>query len=247
MKTSSFLKIALFAVAFSCPGKLLLVAQNPPPPPPAQFGGPDRAPRFHPPPNPLMEALDTNHDGVLSADEIASAAASLKKLDKNGDGQLTQDELRPPPPGGRGGPPRGQPGPGNPGANPGGFREESAARLPPGPPPSAGGDPATDAGAHAPAAAIRAQRPPPRLEDDPVAARLDKAVPAPSGQGSQPAGTPHSLFDLLDTNHDGTLSEEELRNAPALLRQLDLKSVTLPDAGPVQRGDRRPSPPAATP
>ena len=52
-----------------------------------------------------MEALDTNHDGILSADEIANASASLKKLDRNGDGQLTEDELRPPPhPGGPGGP-----------------------------------------------------------------------------------------------------------------------------------------------
>ena len=47
------------------------------------------------PPNPLMEALDTNRDGMLSAEEIANAPASLKKLDKNGDGKLTSDELRP--------------------------------------------------------------------------------------------------------------------------------------------------------
>jgi len=47
-----------------------------------------------------MATLDTNHDGVLSAEEIANAAASLLKLDKNGDGKLTQDEMRPPRPGG---------------------------------------------------------------------------------------------------------------------------------------------------
>ncbi|HTJ79534.1 MAG TPA: EF-hand domain-containing protein [Rariglobus sp.] len=40
--------------------------------------------------------FDTNHDGVISADEIAHAAAALRKLDKNGDGKLTPDELRPP-------------------------------------------------------------------------------------------------------------------------------------------------------
>jgi hypothetical protein len=40
-------------------------------------------------------ALDTNHDGQLSADEIANASASLLTLDKNGDGILTHDELCP--------------------------------------------------------------------------------------------------------------------------------------------------------
>jgi hypothetical protein len=48
-----------------------------------------------PPPSPLMEALDANHDGIIDADEIANASAALKKLDKNGDGKLTPDELRP--------------------------------------------------------------------------------------------------------------------------------------------------------
>jgi hypothetical protein len=65
-------------------------------------GGPP--PDKHRPPPPvsfLMQALDTNHDGVLDAEEIANASASLLKLDKNGDGKLTADELRPtgPPPG----------------------------------------------------------------------------------------------------------------------------------------------------
>ena len=61
-------------------------------------GGPEGGRR---PPPPIIAALDLNHDGVISADEIAKAPESLKKLDKNGDGQLTPDELRPPrPPGG---------------------------------------------------------------------------------------------------------------------------------------------------
>jgi hypothetical protein len=66
--------------------------------------GPDDQPRegarFHhrmvPPP--LVVTLDANHDGTLSADEIANASAALKNLDKNGDGQLTREELLPPPP-----------------------------------------------------------------------------------------------------------------------------------------------------
>lgn len=42
----------------------------------------------------LVTALDTNKDGVLSADEIANAPASLRTLDTNKDGQLTPDEYR---------------------------------------------------------------------------------------------------------------------------------------------------------
>jgi hypothetical protein len=57
-----------------------------------------------PPPDPLMLALDVNHDGVIDANEIANAPAALKTLDKNGDGKLTRDELRPPRPLNAGGP-----------------------------------------------------------------------------------------------------------------------------------------------
>lgn len=42
--------------------------------------------------SPILNAVDTNQDGVLSAAEIAGSAAQLKKLDKNGDGKLTRDE-----------------------------------------------------------------------------------------------------------------------------------------------------------
>ena len=49
---------------------------------------------------PIIQALDTNHDGIIDATEIANASAALKTLDKNGDGQLTTDEYLPPlPPG----------------------------------------------------------------------------------------------------------------------------------------------------
>ena len=46
------------------------------------------------PPPRLMEAIDTNHDGVLSADEIQRAPEAIRKLDKNGDGRVEADELR---------------------------------------------------------------------------------------------------------------------------------------------------------
>lgn len=46
-------------------------------------------------PNPLFEALDSDGDGVISAEELQNAAAALKKLDRDGDGKLTREEVRP--------------------------------------------------------------------------------------------------------------------------------------------------------
>ena len=48
--------------------------------------------------DPLFRALDTNQDGVISADELAAATTTLKSLDANHDGQLSADETRPAPP-----------------------------------------------------------------------------------------------------------------------------------------------------
>src|SRR5712664_601246 len=47
------------------------------------------------PPSPLLNALDTNHDGAISGKEMDGAPAALRTLDKNNDGQLTRDEIRP--------------------------------------------------------------------------------------------------------------------------------------------------------
>jgi hypothetical protein len=67
------------------------------PPPPHPPGADSRQPAgFHPrPPPPLIAALDTDSDGILSADEIDKATQALKSLDKNGDGQLTEAEVHP--------------------------------------------------------------------------------------------------------------------------------------------------------
>ena len=51
--------------------------------------------RHGPPPSALFAALDANHDGVISADEIANAPASLKTLLKNGATELKREDLRP--------------------------------------------------------------------------------------------------------------------------------------------------------
>lgn len=63
---------------------------------------PDRRP---PPVPPFIAIFDTDHDGVLSADEVSAASEALGKLDRNGDGEITRDEMRPPPPQDDGGKP----------------------------------------------------------------------------------------------------------------------------------------------
>ncbi len=89
-------------------------------------GGPDGRPRF---PNPVLEAIDADKNGELSAEEIANAATALKTLDKNSDGKLDMVEMRPNFEGmgrGFGGPP-GAPGFG--GGQGGGGSEEMMNRL----------------------------------------------------------------------------------------------------------------------
>jgi Ca2+-binding EF-hand superfamily protein len=43
----------------------------------------------------VLQALDADHDGMLSAAEILAAPAALTALDRNGDGELTPDEMEP--------------------------------------------------------------------------------------------------------------------------------------------------------
>ena len=59
-----------------------------------QGGGPG-GPGGARPSMPIIEVLDADHDGVISADEIKNAAAALQSLDKNKDGKLTEEEYRP--------------------------------------------------------------------------------------------------------------------------------------------------------
>ena len=114
------IKLAAFVLTLTVPA--LSMAQSPEgdrpdgPPPEGrqernQEGGPDGRPRF---PNPVLEAIDADKNGELSAEEIANAATALKTLDKNSDGKLDMAETRPnfegmgrgfggPPGGGQGG------------------------------------------------------------------------------------------------------------------------------------------------
>jgi hypothetical protein len=83
---------AAFATAFAQPP-----AGRDGPPPPGRGDG-------------LRDALDTNGDHELDADEIKNASVNLAKADKNGDGTIDHDEFRPPlPPIPRGGGFRGPP------------------------------------------------------------------------------------------------------------------------------------------
>lgn len=119
-----------FAALLSIAGTTYVMAQPPADGPPRGPGNPggqggQRGPGPGGPRSQLMEALDTDKDGTLSADELKNATTSLAKLDKNNDGKLTQEEIRPQQRGGgqgrpqqggpqQGGPrqPQGQPGAG---------------------------------------------------------------------------------------------------------------------------------------
>jgi Ca2+-binding EF-hand superfamily protein len=145
--------------------------------------------------SPILNAIDTNQDGVLSADEIAAAPAALRKLDKNGDGKLTRDEagipmnLLPGRGGGRGGG-RGE-GRGE-GRGPGEGREQET----PAPPPSADDLTATL-----------------MMFDANHNGQLEKSEVPERFQG---------LFERGDTNHDGILTKDEIVALATASRQMKL-------------------------
>jgi hypothetical protein len=181
-------KLMIIALALSLPvGSLLAQNDGPPhdgPPPDGSTNGPAGGHRHRPPPMPIIQALDANHDGIISAAEIANAPAALKTLDKNGDGQLTMDEYMPPRPQGGGGPDGGGFGGGGPGGS-----------GPDGPPPGDNAN-APGQGKH--------HRPVP-----PIIAALDT-----NGDGiisaDEIANASASLLKL-DKNGDGQLTMDELR------------------------------------
>lgn len=154
-------------------------------------------------PMPLIVALDRDHNGEISAQEIAGAAEALKTLDRNSDGKLTPDELHPQggpgagprveggPGGGEGAPGRVRPGrgEGEPRRGPGGPRGEGE----PGAGPERPGRPGGPGGMPIPPvlAALDTDR------DGELSAREIASAPA--------------ALKTLDKNSDGKLTHEELR------------------------------------
>lgn len=174
--------------------------------------------------DPILSALDTDHDGVISAAEIDNAPAALRKLDKNGDGQITADEVRPVfegegrERGGRGRENR-EPDPSeqlvqtlmafdknNDGKI---SRDELPERM-------QGlmdrGD--TNKDGFLSAEEIRA------LARAQAAENTEVAAPEREERREGPP-RPNMVFAALDTNHDGVVSADEIAHAAAALRTLD--------------------------
>jgi Ca2+-binding EF-hand superfamily protein len=196
--------------------------------------------------SPILNAIDVNHDGTISAAELRDAPARLKTLDTNGDGKLTRDEAAVPF-GGRGG--RGPGGPGGPGGREGrGEGGRGEVEAPPIPGPTADellasllnydknkdgkleksevperlqgmfdrGD--TDKNGVMDAAELR------KLAADQAA-----APPAPAQRrGGGPGGPGRGGFgpfdpaaNALDADHNGEISADEIANASTSLKTLD--------------------------
>ena len=178
----------------------------------AQEAGIDHPrPPHGPPPSPLFDALDTNHDGVISADEIANAPTALKALLKNGATQITHDDVRPPHPSRedqvRGGRPHDDQ-----------SRDDQARPHPQD----------TERTDHPPRSADDDAR---RMVDDHQHGSARSADQAERHHGPPPS----PLFDALDTNHDGIISADEIDAAPDALRKLDKSG-----SGQIKREDLRP-------
>jgi Ca2+-binding EF-hand superfamily protein len=175
--------------------------------------------------NPVLAALDADHDGVISAAELAKAPAALKALDKDGDGKLTMEEMRPNfGPQGRGGPG----GPGGPGA-PGGADPEQMVKTLMAFDRNQDGKLAKDEvpermqGIFARADANHDGL----LTEDEIRKASATQASRQGGPGRGPEGGMRRMDPVtaaLDADHDGVISAEELRNAPGALKALDKNS-----------------------
>ncbi|MEO6788951.1 MAG: aryl-sulfate sulfotransferase [Chthoniobacteraceae bacterium] len=185
---------------------------GPPGGPPGGQGGPPGGMPGPPPLPPIFTVLDINGNGILEPEEIAQAAASLRKLDTKGTGRLTRDEYLPPP-GGISAPP------GGPGGGPGG--------PPPLPPILTIFNPDRDGTipaviANAPAVLWQLDR----NNDGKLTADEYLPVRPGGGLGPPPGGTAGDptlppIITALDTNHDGIIDAAEIAAAGDALKKLD--------------------------
>lgn len=195
------------------------------------------------PGSPVLMAIDTNHDGVISAEEIAAAPAALKALDRNGDGVIAMQELMPMGrgregfEGGREGREAGGRG-GEPGATPATSADDLVATY-------MAFDKNKDGKLTKDEVPERMQAIFDRADTNKDGALTETEIRAsarasaqsanagargegegregrggPEGRGRGPGGI-DPLFAALDTNHDGTLQATEIAAAPASLRALD--------------------------
>ena len=172
----------------------------------------------------VLQALDTDHDGTLSAAEIAAAPASLLKLDINGDGMLTADELT------------GRP------LNAGASSSELAKQLMSFDKTGKGYLVAEDLPERMRGLFTRADsNHDGKLTPDEIGAVSAKqSMPvgrAPAAGRAEGMFRMDPLLNALDTNHDGILSADEIAAASASLKTLDRNGdgQITPDEMPVRQ------------
>ena len=186
------------------------------------FGPPGGFIRF----SPLLSAIDSDHDGVISASEIANASKSLLTLDRNGDGKLTEEEMRP----------NFGPGPGRPEGrldDPAAdlvktlmaFDKNADGKLSKDELPERmqgmfeRGDANKDGFLTVDEITKLAAAQAPAGGRERGGGREGRGPGGPGGPGGFMRNDP--VMSALDANHDGTLSVDEIRNAPAALKTLD--------------------------
>ncbi|MFT3990216.1 MAG: hypothetical protein QM680_02285 [Luteolibacter sp.] len=141
------MKPRILILALSCAASSHLCAQDGPPP------------HGHRPPSPLIIALDSDKNHIISPEEIEKSPTALLTLDKDGDGALSRDELRP--------------------------------------------------------------QPPKRDEDSTAEQKPEPPADAPEGKGDPGKHPLPPILKALDTDKNGELSAEEIKNAATSLRSLD--------------------------